>query len=75
MSAQVEETARSAVPVVDLSILDDNLHENSERLREVLEKFRPADLGRDLSRRSLDDGIVELIKGYRMLGRLPMHNA
>ena len=26
------------------------------------------------ARRSLDDGIVELIKGYRMLGRPPMHN-
>lgn len=26
------------------------------------------------ARRSLDDGITELLKGYRMLGRAPMHN-
>jgi nucleoside-diphosphate-sugar epimerase len=26
------------------------------------------------ARRSLDDGIVELLKGYRMLGRAPFHN-
>jgi magnesium transporter len=53
--AQTEEVVRSAVPVPDLSALDAALESTVEALKSAVARFRPADLGRDLSRRSLAD--------------------
>ena len=59
--AEVEEIVRSAVPIADLSVIDDNIDAGLERLKEAVQKVRPADLGRDLSRRTVAQGcrIVE----------------
>jgi len=57
MSSGMEpEQVASAVPLADLSSIDRALEGNEEGLREAVKGVRPADLGRDLSRRSLDDG-------------------
>lgn len=54
-----EEPVKSAVPIADLSILDGALSGGEEALREALKKLRPADVGRDLSRR--DPRVVKRI--------------
>jgi magnesium transporter len=51
-----EEVVKSAVPVADLTLLDKALRGDAESLRAALKKLRPADLGRDLSRRSVGVG-------------------
>jgi magnesium transporter len=53
---EAEEVVRSAVPIPDLSIIDKTLRRHPERLKEAVLKIRPADLGRDLSRRSVAEG-------------------
>jgi magnesium transporter len=50
------EPVKTAVPIADLSALDAALEVGGEALKEALRKTRPADIGRDLSRRSLSDG-------------------
>ena len=40
-------------------------------VRVLLKRLRKAGFE---ARRSLDDGIKELLKGYRMLGRAPLKN-
>ena len=56
MSAGLEgEQVTSAVPVADLSIIDTALDGSAEDLKEAVKRVRPADIGRDLSRRSIDD--------------------
>jgi flagellar motor switch protein FliG len=54
--AQAEEVVRSAVPIPDLSIIDEALAATPQRLREAVQSVRPADLGRDLSRRTIAQG-------------------
>ncbi|HEX2678317.1 MAG TPA: magnesium transporter [Polyangiales bacterium] len=54
--AQTEEAVRSAVPVADLSAVEAALEGDLEQLKQAVAKVRPADLGRDLSRRTLDEG-------------------
>jgi magnesium transporter len=58
MSGNVDQepVARSAVPVADLSVVDSALSGPDEGLREAVRKVRPADLGRDLSRRTIAEG-------------------
>jgi magnesium transporter len=51
-----ERVVRSAVPIPDLSIIDAALGGSIERLKEAVTRVRPADLGRDLSRRSITQG-------------------
>lgn len=46
---EVEEVVRSAVPIADLSIIDESIDQGPERLKEAVQKVRPADLGRDAS--------------------------
>lgn len=53
--AHAEEIAKSAVPVVDLAAIDDAFARGADALRAAAQKFRPADLGRDFSRRSVDE--------------------
>ena len=55
-SVGTDAPVRSAVPLVDLAALDDALDGNGD-LAEVVRRFRPADLGRDLSRRSVRQGL------------------
>ncbi len=53
MSATTEEAPpKSAVPIADLTEVDRALRRGGERLREALRKVRPADVGRDLARRT-----------------------
>ncbi len=54
--AELEQPVRSAVPIPDLSVIDAGLSGSVERLKEAVTRVRPADLGRDLSRRSLTQG-------------------
>lgn len=54
-SAQTEEAVHTAVPIPDLSFLDEALSGGAARLKTALQRVRPADLGRELSRRSLDE--------------------
>ena len=54
--AQPEAVVRSAVPIPDLSVIDAGLAGGTEGLKEAVTRVRPADLGRDLSRRSLAQG-------------------
>src|SRR5690348_13934626 len=54
--AQTAEVVRNAVPVADLSAVEEALDAGGDALRAALLKVRPADVGRDLSRRSLDEG-------------------
>ncbi len=56
MSSGIEEDVHSAVPVPDLSFLDHALRGNDDALKRALKNVRPADLGRELSRRSVADG-------------------
>jgi Mg/Co/Ni transporter MgtE len=56
MSSGLEEDVHSAVPVPDLSFLDHALRGNGEDLKHALKNVRPADLGRELSRRSVAEG-------------------
>jgi magnesium transporter len=44
------------VPLADLSIIDAAFAKDDAALRDAVKRVRPADLGRDLSRRSVDDG-------------------
>jgi magnesium transporter len=53
--AQTEEVVRSAVPIPDLSPVDAAIGKGRDALRAVVQRFRPADLGRDLSRRSIEE--------------------
>ena len=55
-AAAGEETVRSAVPVPDLSALNAALAESAEALKVAVRNFRPADVGRELARRSTEDG-------------------
>ena len=52
-----EETVKNVVPIADLSVVDRALRDqDAVALREAVRTVRPADLGRDLSRRSVDEG-------------------
>jgi magnesium transporter len=51
-----DEPVRSAVPIPDLTPIDLALHAGAGELKRAVKQFRPADLGRDLSRRSIEDG-------------------
>jgi magnesium transporter len=51
-----EEVVKSAVPVADLSVIEAALEGGEEGLRAAVKKVRPADIGRDLSRRSVEEG-------------------
>ena len=48
-----DEEVRSAVPVPDLSSIDDALRGEASALKAAVKQVRPADLGRDLSRRPI----------------------
>ncbi len=66
------EQVKSAVPLADLSVIDRALHGPDDQLREAVRSVRPADLGRDLSRRSIDDSLrlfsaIEDRRGSAML--------
>ena len=50
-----DEEVRSAVPVADLSAIDQALKTGPEAIKDAVKKVRPADLGRDLSRRPHED--------------------
>jgi magnesium transporter len=50
------EDVRSAVPIPDLTPIDDALRSGAAELKAAVKRFRPADLGRDLSRRPLAEG-------------------
>lgn len=50
------EDVRSAVPIPDLTPIDAALHAGGAELRAAVKQFRPADLGRDLSRRPIAEG-------------------
>src|SRR5689334_6270769 len=50
--ASSEEVVRSAVPVADMSALDNALGQGADVLKKACTTLRPADLGRELSRRS-----------------------
>src|SRR5437764_175141 len=54
--AQAGEVVKSAVPIADLSQIDLALEGDAGALRAAVHKVRPADLGRDLSRRSIEEG-------------------
>lgn len=57
MSGSIEpDEVRSAVPVPDLRFLDAAVREGGAPLKAALKRVRPADLGRELSRRPLADG-------------------
>jgi magnesium transporter len=43
------------VPLPDLGPIDDALGATAEALRAAVQRFRPADIGRDLSRRSIEE--------------------
>ena len=55
-----EEEVHSAVPVPDLSVIDEALQAGPAALKDAVKKVRPADLGRDLSRRTLDESCAIL---------------
>ncbi|HEX8112349.1 MAG TPA: hypothetical protein VF516_31675, partial [Kofleriaceae bacterium] len=50
------EDVRSAVPIPDLTPIDTALQAGGAELRAAVKRFRPADLGRDLSRRPIAEG-------------------
>lgn len=54
--AHSDEVVRSAVPIPDLSSIDRALDAGFEALKVAVQRVRPADLGRDLSRRSVAEG-------------------
>jgi magnesium transporter len=47
-----QEEVHSAVPVPDLTVIDEALRAGPDAIKEAVKKVRPADLGRDLSRRT-----------------------
>ena len=51
-----EDEVHSAVPVPDLSFLDEALRSGPDAVAAAVKRVRPADLGRELSRRSRDEG-------------------
>ena len=51
-----DEGPKTALPIADLSELERALRPRGPALEEVLKKLRPADVGRDLSRRSVNEG-------------------
>jgi len=55
-----EEVVRSAVPVPDLSAIDVALEAGGDALKAAVKLVRPADLGRDLSRRPIAEGCAIL---------------
>ena len=55
-----EEFVRSAVPVPDLSAIDVALEAGGDALKAAVKLVRPADLGRDLSRRPIAEGCAIL---------------
>ena len=55
-----EEEVHHAVPIPDLGFLDGALAAGPDALREALRRVRPADLGRELSRRSVAEGCAIL---------------
>ncbi|MCC6333785.1 MAG: magnesium transporter [Myxococcales bacterium] len=61
MSAPTEDDApKSALPLADLSELDRALRPRGPQLAQVLKTLRPADVGRDLSRRTVKEGVAVL---------------
>jgi magnesium transporter len=69
-----EEAVHSAVPIPDLTPIDVALRAGAgpDALRTAVKQFRPADLGRDLSRRPLDEahailGAIDDRRGAAML--------
>jgi magnesium transporter len=62
-----EEPVRSAVPIPDLTPIDLALRGEPGALKAAVKQFRPADLGRDLSRRPLAEGraILDVIDDRR----------
>jgi magnesium transporter len=51
-----EQPVRSAVPIPDLTAIDVALRAGGSELKACVKQFRPADLGRDLSRRPIGEG-------------------
>ncbi len=51
-----DDVPKSAVPLADLSVLDKALKGDDEALARCVRSLRPADVGRDLSRRTADAG-------------------
>jgi magnesium transporter len=51
-----DEVVRSAVPVPDLTVIDQALEAGAEALKAAVKQVRPADLGRELSRRPIAHG-------------------
>ena len=60
VSASAEEGPKTALPVADLSELERALRPRGPDLAAVLKKLRPADVGRDLSRRTVHEGATIL---------------
>jgi magnesium transporter len=50
----------SAIPVPDLSVIDEALRAGPDALKDAVQKVRPADLGRDLSRRTSEEACAIL---------------
>ncbi len=57
MQGPDEPAVRHVLPIADLSAIDRALRGTKAELKAAVEKVRPADLGRDLSRRSIADGL------------------
>lgn len=55
-SVESEKPPRRALPVADLSTVDAALPQGDEALRQAMKGVRAADVGRDLSRRSVPEG-------------------
>ena len=55
-AAAGEAVVKSAVPIADLSAIDHALGAGMDALKEAVRRVRPADIGRDLSRRSIEEG-------------------
>ncbi len=55
-AVQSEEPVRTAVPLPDLKAIDVALGLGGATLKDAVRSVRPADLGRDLARRSVDEG-------------------
>jgi len=51
--AHAEEVVKSAIPIPDLGLIDAALRGDEAALKAAVQKHRPADLGRDFSRRSV----------------------
>jgi len=50
-----DDPVRSAVPIPDLTAIDAALRAGADQLKAAIKLVRPADLGRDLSRRPIDE--------------------